>query len=96
MPNQRSSHMKAISISMDAELLALIETGRKQLRVDRSTFVRICALEKMRRMGMQVDDDLQYPPDLRLNEGPPDGVIPITNGPVVPYRPGGGKAKKTP
>jgi hypothetical protein len=93
MPNQRNDRMKAISISMDAELLALIETARKQLRVDRSTFIRIASLEKMRRLGMQVDDDLQYPPDLRLNETPPEGVIPIS-GKAIPYREK--RPKKTP
>lgn len=66
MANQRHDSMTAISISLDRDLLSKVEMARVRSRKDRSSFIREAIAEKMRSMGIDVPDDLLFPPDLRI------------------------------
>lgn len=73
MANQRNTSMTAISISLDKTLLGMVDSARlnSRSRQDRSAFIREALAEKMRSMGLEVPEDLLFPPELRsssLNE----------------------------
>ena len=90
MANQRHDSMTAISISLDKSLLGIVEQARLRMRKDRSTFIREALAEKMRGMGIDVPDDLLFPPDLRtvqLNETDSASTPPVeTTAKKVSYK----------
>ena len=64
MPGKRAPGQKMITFWADAELLRAVDAARiKPPRQDRSQFIRASIVEKLERLGYQIDRDLALAPD---------------------------------
>jgi hypothetical protein len=79
VPNQRRSGQTFLGLQISTELFHLVNLGRKELRMDRSTFVRESIAEKLRSLGFEVPASIIDPPD-RADRGeqPPVPVKPVS------------------
>jgi len=61
MPNVRGKNQTLISCPMDAGLLEELDGARGH--TTRSQFLRTAIVEKLRSMGLKINEDLVFPPD---------------------------------
>jgi Arc/MetJ-type ribon-helix-helix transcriptional regulator len=61
MPNKRAPGQQLIGTHADAELKSLVVSAKGRGK-SISDFVREALVEKLQRMGIAVDPDLQFPP----------------------------------
>lgn len=71
MPNKRAKDQVMLTLAVSSELAAALDRGRGRLRgVSRSQFMRDAIAEKLRGMGLLVDDHAVLPNDRVRNPVP--------------------------